>query len=214
MCLKSKSRRRTRYAKRFAIKLFNLINVHLSQKSPKTDRFLREGRLLTPSDDGICGTFNLKLGKLYLIAGNSQHINICNFVKEYSELSIVERRGFAGGYKKGCNCQVSFASNRRWNCIKTNFLFSDYADVPNGRIPSLDRNMQLATVYRVWNRFRHLCSSTRPLHSRWQTSQVSLAQQPTVQYMCEEGKTSRTTAPHRTIDPVNPSYLQTTFTTL
>lgn len=90
---------------KFLIKLL----TNLSQKSPQTDHFLREGRLLTPDMDSMCGGLNLKVGKLYLIAGNSQHINICNYVKEYSQMSIVERRGFAGGYKKGCACEVSEA---------------------------------------------------------------------------------------------------------
>lgn len=80
----------------------------MSQKSPQTDHFLREGRLLVPSTDSMCGGLNLKVGKLYLIAGNSQNINICNYVKEYSQMTIVERRGFAGGYKKGCACEVSY----------------------------------------------------------------------------------------------------------
>lgn len=62
---------------------------------------------MTASSDSMCGV-TLKVGKLYLIAGNSQRINICNsYAKEYSQLTIVERRGFAGGYKKGCACQVS-----------------------------------------------------------------------------------------------------------
>lgn len=57
--------------------------------------------------DSMCGIPSLKVGKLYLIAGNSQKINICNYVKEYSEMTIVEKRGFAGAYKKGCACEVS-----------------------------------------------------------------------------------------------------------
>ncbi|XP_031625536.1 tissue inhibitor of metalloproteinase [Contarinia nasturtii] len=76
------------------------------KKSPQTDSFLREGRILTPGIDSLCGGLNLKVGKLYLIAGNSQMINICNYVKEYSQMTIVERRGFAGGYKKGCVCEI------------------------------------------------------------------------------------------------------------
>lgn len=50
----------------------------------------------------------MKTGRLYMIAGNSSQINICNYVKEYSEMTIVERRGFSGGYKKGCACEVRY----------------------------------------------------------------------------------------------------------
>lgn len=63
--------------------------------------------MLVPPTDSLCGGLDLRVGKLYLIAGNSQKINICNYVKEYSQMTIVERRGFAGGYKKGCLCEVS-----------------------------------------------------------------------------------------------------------
>lgn len=75
--------------------------------SPDAQHLLRDGRLMTPSMDSMCGGLNLKVGKLYMIAADTQHIGICNYVKEYSQMSIVERRGFAGGYKKGCDCKVS-----------------------------------------------------------------------------------------------------------
>lgn len=77
------------------------------QMSPDAQHLLRDGRLMTPSMDSMCGGLNLKVGKLYMIAASTQHIGICNYVKEYSQMSIVERRGFAGGYKKGCDCKVS-----------------------------------------------------------------------------------------------------------
>lgn len=74
--------------------------------SPKAHQKLRDGRLITPTMDSMCGGLNLKVGKLYLIAGNGVKIGICNYAKEYSQMTIVERRGFAGGYKKGCPCEV------------------------------------------------------------------------------------------------------------
>lgn len=95
---------------------------------------------MTASSDSMCGV-TLKVGKLYLIAGNSQRINICNsYAKEYSQLTIVERRGFAGGYKKGCACQVSerkpfikrMHMSNLSNWIKKNKFFAiipDYARV-------------------------------------------------------------------------------------
>lgn len=72
----------------------------------ETNNLLKNGRLITPSHDSMCG-ITLKVGKLYLISANSAEISICNYVKEYSKMTIVERRGFAGGYKKGCSCDVS-----------------------------------------------------------------------------------------------------------
>lgn len=76
------------------------------QKSSKTDEYLKDGRLLTPSEESMCGV-SLTVGKLYLIAGKSSKLSLCNYVKEYSQMSIVERRGFSGAYKKGCACEVS-----------------------------------------------------------------------------------------------------------
>lgn len=74
--------------------------------SPKVREQLKDGRLITPTMDSMCGGLNLKVGKLYLVAGNGAKVGICNYAKEYSQMTIVERRGFAGGYKKGCSCEV------------------------------------------------------------------------------------------------------------
>lgn len=60
-------------------------------------------------DDSLCGKPNLKVGKLYVIAGDAyQHIGLCNFIKEYSELSKPQKRGLAGIYDHGCHCRVSY----------------------------------------------------------------------------------------------------------
>lgn len=48
-----------------------------------------------------------EIGQLYAIAGNSQKVGLCQYIKEYSKLSPVEKRGIAGAYKKGCSCEVS-----------------------------------------------------------------------------------------------------------
>lgn len=49
----------------------------------------------------------LEIGQLYAIAGNSQKVGLCQYIKEYSKMSQVEKRGIAGAYKKGCGCEVS-----------------------------------------------------------------------------------------------------------
>lgn len=73
----------------------------------KAEHMLKDGRLITPSIDSMCGGLDLKIGRLYVIAAKTANIGICNYVKEYKSMSIVERRGFGGGYKKGCACEVS-----------------------------------------------------------------------------------------------------------
>lgn len=67
---------------------------------------LRERKLYTSASQSMCGV-EMTTGRLYFIAGNSQHINLCSFVKEYKSMTVVERRGFANGYAKGCQCKVS-----------------------------------------------------------------------------------------------------------
>lgn len=74
--------------------------------SEKAHHHLKDGRIITPTVDSMCGGLELKVGKLYLIAANNNRVGLCNYVKEYSKMTIVERRGFAGGYKKGCLCEV------------------------------------------------------------------------------------------------------------
>lgn len=73
----------------------------------KAQHYLKHGRLLSGSPQNSCFV-QLTVGKLYVIAGRSANINICNtYIKEYHRLSIAERRSLAGGYKKGCACQVN-----------------------------------------------------------------------------------------------------------
>lgn len=79
----------------------------LFQMSNETNQLLRDGRLITPPQDSLCG-ISLKVGKLYLISASNSRITLCDYIKEYSKMTIVERRGFAGGYKKGCPCDVFF----------------------------------------------------------------------------------------------------------
>ena len=66
---------------------------------------MKPARILTAPDDAMCG-ISFKVGQLYALIGNSEHIGLCNYVKEYPRLSIVEKRGIAGAYRKGCGCQV------------------------------------------------------------------------------------------------------------
>ncbi|XP_050100481.1 tissue inhibitor of metalloproteinase [Anopheles aquasalis] len=66
---------------------------------------LRHGKLYTPSMDSMCG-ITLEPNKLYAIAANTNQIGLCNFVRPYAELSLVEKRGLAGMYRKGCDCRI------------------------------------------------------------------------------------------------------------
>lgn len=73
--------------------------------SARASKELAKGRLYTATSDSLCGV-QLKVGVPYIIMGNSARITSCNFIKEYSATTIVERRGVSGAYKKGCACDV------------------------------------------------------------------------------------------------------------
>lgn len=73
--------------------------------SEKAEHHLRKRKLVT-SELSSC-RLDLKVGKLYAIAASTANLGICNFAKEYRQLTIVERRGLAGGYAQGCGCRVS-----------------------------------------------------------------------------------------------------------
>ncbi|XP_059610307.1 tissue inhibitor of metalloproteinase [Phlebotomus argentipes] len=61
--------------------------------------------LTTPPMSSMCGV-DLKPGLTYAIAGRGTQINLCSYVKEYKKMTVVERRGFASSYHKGCSCRI------------------------------------------------------------------------------------------------------------
>lgn len=68
-------------------------------------RYLSDGKLHTAASESMCGQ-PLHIGKLYVIAGRSAHISLCSYARPYAHMTVVERRGFAGGYRKGCACDI------------------------------------------------------------------------------------------------------------
>lgn len=66
-----------------------------------------------------------EIGQLYAIAGNSQKVGLCQYIKEYSKMTQVEKRGIAGAYKKGCGCEVrTFNAKLTFKCF-TDLLLTD-----------------------------------------------------------------------------------------
>lgn len=80
--------------------------------NPTAREMLKPGKLITPAMDSMCG-LQLEINQLYAIAARDVHVGLCSFVRKYSELSIVEKRGIAGIYRKGCPCQIKpcFSNN-------------------------------------------------------------------------------------------------------
>lgn len=106
--------------------IYKIDIVKSYKASEKAQQYLKQSRLITAPNDGLCGInfskfypkffflltfyFNsrlfIEIGQLYAIAGNSQKVGLCQYVKEYSKMTQVEKRGIAGAYKKGCGCEV------------------------------------------------------------------------------------------------------------
>lgn len=71
----------------------------------KAKQYLKHGRLMTAPNDALCG-YEFKIGQLYAIIGRGPSIGLCDYIKEYSQLTMAEKRGIAGAYRKGCSCEV------------------------------------------------------------------------------------------------------------
>lgn len=80
--------------------------------NPRAQKLLKPGKLITPAMDSMCG-LQLEVNQLYAIAAQDIHVGLCSFVRKYSDLTIVEKRGLAGIYRKGCPCKIKpcFSSN-------------------------------------------------------------------------------------------------------
>lgn len=73
--------------------------------SEEARNLLRNGKLYTASQSAMCGV-QLDPNTLYAIAANTDHVGLCDFIRPYSQLTIVEKRGLAGIYRKGCQCEI------------------------------------------------------------------------------------------------------------
>lgn len=109
--------------------IYKIDIVKTYKASENATKFLRQSRLMTAPSDGLCGiefsksdnlhlnsdsififmcsSSSIEIGQLYAIAGITNRVGICQYVREYSSLSQIEKRGIAGAYKKGCSCDVS-----------------------------------------------------------------------------------------------------------
>lgn len=73
--------------------------------SDEARKLLAHGKLVTASMSSMCGV-TLQPGMFYVIAANSDHVGLCDFIHPYGNLTAVEKRGLAGIYRKGCKCKI------------------------------------------------------------------------------------------------------------
>ncbi|RZC33743.1 TIMP domain containing protein [Asbolus verrucosus] len=100
---------------------FYKVRVRKSYKlSEKATVALKSGRLLTATDEAMCGV-NLEVGKLYAISGTvyslKAHVNLCGMAIQWKDLTRRQRKGLKVIYKHGCDCRVDYCKHKR--CAKT-----------------------------------------------------------------------------------------------
>ncbi|XP_053603069.1 tissue inhibitor of metalloproteinase isoform X2 [Plodia interpunctella] len=82
--------------------------------TPKARLALRSGRLLTASQESMCG-LELQPRETYLITGNIRqlqaHVDLCGYTRRWRDVTPRQRKGFRMLYKNGCACKVHM--NRR-----------------------------------------------------------------------------------------------------
>ncbi|XP_017085455.1 tissue inhibitor of metalloproteinase [Drosophila eugracilis] len=86
--------------------------------TPEARRMLRDNRLATPRDDGMCGV-KLTIGKVYIVAGRIPTLNVCSYYKEYIKMTVPERHGFNGAYAKGNTCNITPCFGARCHSFRT-----------------------------------------------------------------------------------------------
>jgi metalloproteinase inhibitor 3 len=79
--------------------------------SEAAQMYLKKSTIITSSSESTCG-IHLHMNKLYAIAARGHRLSLCDFVKEYSFLTPVQKRGFAVAYKHGCDCNFNFSSRK------------------------------------------------------------------------------------------------------
>lgn len=83
--------------------------------TPKAEVALKSGRLLTPSQDSLCGV-QLQPRETYVITGRvvhlEAHVHLCGFVSRWRDVTPRQRKGFRLLYKQGCTCKVHMPIRR------------------------------------------------------------------------------------------------------
>lgn len=106
-----------RIKREFDTEKTKVYKIHIRKEfkmSEKAQVALKYGKLFTPAHESLCGA-NLKIGKLYLIAGNvvslKARINLCGFSEEWMNVTKRQRKGFRRLYRHGCHCNINLCPN-------------------------------------------------------------------------------------------------------
>ncbi|XP_049866194.1 tissue inhibitor of metalloproteinase [Pectinophora gossypiella] len=94
----------------YKVKIRNIFKA-----TPKAAVALKSGRILTPSQDSLCGV-NLQPRETYVITGIvihlQAHMGLCGYVSKWREVTPRQRKGFRMLYKQGCTCKVHITRKR------------------------------------------------------------------------------------------------------
>lgn len=111
------------YYAAYKIKIRNVFKA-----TPKAALALKSGRLLTPSEDSLCGV-SLQPRETYVITGHvdhlEAHIHLCGYTAKWRDVTPRQRKGFRLLYKQGCTCKVH---TRYHHTTSPNTCVSNYND--------------------------------------------------------------------------------------
>ncbi|CAB3221480.1 unnamed protein product [Arctia plantaginis] len=83
--------------------------------TPKAEVALKSGRLLTPSQESLCGV-KLQPRETYVITGRvvhlEAHVHLCGYISRWRDVTPRQRKGFRLLYKQGCTCKVHTTRRR------------------------------------------------------------------------------------------------------
>ncbi|KDR22300.1 tissue inhibitor of metalloproteases isoform X2 [Zootermopsis nevadensis] len=77
--------------------------------SEKASVVLKAGRLVTGGSSSTCGV-QLEPEVTYLITGKvlagQAHVNLCNYITNWNDLTVRQKKGFRLLYRQGCLCEI------------------------------------------------------------------------------------------------------------
>ncbi|XP_076351162.1 metalloproteinase inhibitor 4-like isoform X2 [Tachypleus tridentatus] len=82
----------------------------------KARQALSHGLIWTAKHDSLCGV-SLSRTKYVItgdVNGEKPWLSLCNYFKQWSHLSIKQRKGFRRLYQHGCGCRIIFSRHMVW----------------------------------------------------------------------------------------------------
>lgn len=102
--------------------------------SEKASVVLKAGRLVTGGSSSTCGV-QLEPEVTYLITGKvlagQAHVNLCNYITNWNDLTVRQKKGFRLLYRQGCLCEVRFLDGEVQEQKEISINYDTYATHPS-----------------------------------------------------------------------------------